>query len=101
MQGFVVRDPKFTRREVADILGVSPLTIANREKRGQYPPPRRDLNNYREYSLREVFNLQILSFGYIDRRPIVSILFDKGFKDQKELGKLLDATEAQQKGVAL
>lgn len=95
-----MREPKFTRREVADVLGVSSLTIYNREKRGQYPPPRRDLNNYRVYSLREVLNLQIITFGHIDRRPVMSVLFEKGFRDLKENTKLFDAVEAPFKGVA-
>lgn len=89
----MLKEPKFTRKNIADILGVTTLTIANREKAGKYPDPKRDLNNYRIYSLKDVMNLQRLTFGSIDNRPILSVLYDKGFKDPKVVAKLIDAIE--------
>jgi hypothetical protein len=95
-----MREPKFLRKEVAEILGVASLTIYNREKKGLYPPPRRDLNNYRIYDLNDVFNLQLLTYGAIDNRPIMSILYDKGWTDLKENTKLLDAALARRTGAS-
>lgn len=83
-------EPTFTRGEVAKILNVTPLTIRNREQAGKYPPPRRDLNNYRIYSLSDVLNLQMKTFNALDPRPIISILYDKGYRDQKQLGVIMD-----------
>lgn len=94
----VQQEPKFSRKDVSNILNVTTLTIANREKAGKYPPPKRDLNNYRVYSLKDVINLQRLTYGMVDNRPIVSVLFDKGFKDMKEVSKMLDAVEQGVKG---
>lgn len=84
------REPKFTRSDIAKILSVSPLTIANREKAGKYPAPKRDLNNYRIYDLRAVFSLQLVTYGHIDPKPVISVLYDKGFTDPKELTKMID-----------
>jgi hypothetical protein len=83
-------DPIFTRGDVAKILNVTPITVANREKSGKYPPPRRDINNYRIYSLRDVFNLQLMTFNSLDPRPVLSILHDKGYRDHKQVGQLVD-----------
>lgn len=83
-------DPLFSRKELAKILNVTPLTIANREKRGVYPAPRRDLNRYRVYGLHEVLNLQLITYSVIDPRPIVSVLYDKGYKDPREVAKMID-----------
>jgi transcriptional regulator with XRE-family HTH domain len=85
-----VSEPIFTRSDVAQILNVSPLTIANREKTKKYPSPKRDLNKYRIYTLNDVLNLQLLTYSYIDPKPIISILFDKGYKDTKILGEMID-----------
>lgn len=82
--------PTFSRGEVATILGVTPLTIANREKGGKYPPARRDLNNYRVYSLNEVFDLQVITFGAIDPRTIMSALYDQGMHNTREVAELID-----------
>jgi len=84
-------EPSLTRSDVAQILNVTPLTIANREKRKQYPSPQRDLNGYRRYSLNDVFNLQIITYNQIDTKPILSVLYDKGFTDPKLLGGLIDS----------
>lgn len=85
-----VSEPIFTRSDVAQILNVSPLTVANREKTKKYPNPKRDLNKYRIYTLNDVLNLQLLTYSYIDPKPIISILYDKGYKDTKVLGEMID-----------
>jgi hypothetical protein len=83
-------EPIFTRSDVAIILNVSSLTIANREKNRKYPEPRRDMNNYRIYTLNDVFNLQLITYNHIDPKPVISILYDKGYKDTKILGEMID-----------
>lgn len=83
-------EPFLTRSEVAQVLNVTSLTIANREKRKQYPLPQRDLNGYRRYNLNDVFNLQLITYNQIDTKPILSVLYDKGFTDPKILGNLMD-----------
>lgn len=83
-------EPIFTRSEVAQILNVSTLTIANREKNKKYPEPKRDLNNYRIYTLNDVFNLQLITFNHLNPKPIISVLFDKGYRDTKMLGEMID-----------
>ena len=40
MHGRKPLEPIFTRSELAQILNVSPLTIANREKNKKYPNPK-------------------------------------------------------------
>jgi hypothetical protein len=88
-------EPVFHRGEVARILGVTPLTMSNRERAGRYPPPRRDLNGYRVYNLNEVMNLQLLTYNMVDPRPIASLLFDRGWRDPKSVSQLLDAALAR------
>lgn len=83
-------EPVFTRSEVAQILNVSTLTIANREKSKKYPEPKRDMNNYRIYSLNDVFNLQLITYNHLNPKPIISVLFDKGYRDTKILGEMID-----------
>ena len=90
MHGRNPLEPIFTRSELAQILNVSPLTIANREKNKKYPNPKRDLNKYRIYNLNDVLNLQLITYSYIDPKPIISILYDKGYKDSKLLGEMID-----------
>lgn len=90
MQSKVSTDPIFTRSELAQILNVSPLTIANREKNKKYPSPKRDLNKYRVYTLNDVLNIQLITYSYIDPKPIISILYDKGYKDTKQLAEMID-----------
>lgn len=82
--------PIFNRSEVAQILNVSTLTIANREKNNKYPSPKRDMNNYRIYTLNDIFNLQLITYNHIDPKPIISILYDKGYDDIKALGQMID-----------
>lgn len=91
-------DPMFTRGDVAKILNVTPLTIANREKSSKYPEPKRDLNNYRVYSLNDVLNLQLITYSQLDPRPVISVLYDKGYKDTKELGRLIDGALSKRTG---
>ena len=86
-----VTEPIFNRSEIAQILNVSTLTISNREKNAKYPVPKRDLNNYRVYTLNDVFNLQLITYNHIDPKPIISIMYDKGFEDVRQLGKMIDA----------
>jgi hypothetical protein len=88
-------DPIFRRSEVAKILGITKLTMANREKDGRYPPARRDLNGYRVYNVHEVMNLQLLTYDMIDPRPIASLLWDKGWVDPKEVSQLIDRAMAR------
>lgn len=91
-------EPVFSRGDVAKILNVTPLTIANRERRQQYPDPKRDLNNYRVYTLNDIFNLQLLTFHAIDTRPILSLLYDKGYRDSKESTRMIENALARRKG---
>lgn len=83
-------DPIFWRGDVAKILNISTLTVANREDAGKYPTPKRDLNNYRIYTLNDVLQLQQITYGSIDTRPIMSLLYDKGWTDMKRLGQLME-----------
>lgn len=97
-------EPIFTRGDVAKILNVTTLTIANREKPkadgspGKYPEPKRDLNNYRIYTLNDILSLQMLTFGAIDTRPIMSLLYDKGWRDMRQLGEIMDQALSRQRG---
>lgn len=88
---FKYQEPIFTRSEVAQILNVTTLTVSNREKNKKYPSPKRDMNNYRIYSLNDIFNLQLITYSHIDPKPIISILYDKGYDDIKALGQMIDA----------
>jgi len=84
-------EPIFTRSDIAIILNVSSLTIANREKNKKYPEPKRDMNNYRIYTLNDIFNLQLITYNHIDPKPVISILYDKGYRDTKVLGEMIDS----------
>lgn len=90
--------PIFKRSEVASILGVTPLTIYNRELKKLYPRAKRDLNNYRIYSLDDVLNLQLLTYQQCDPKPIFEILYDKGYTDVKYVTSLV--SEALNKKLA-
>ena len=91
-------EPVFTRGDVAKILNCAPLTIANRERDKKYPPPKRDLNNYRIYTLNDVLNLQMLTFNAVDTRIIMSLLYDKGWRDVKQLGRMMDTALSRRSG---
>ncbi len=90
--------PSLNRSEVAKILNVSTLTIANREKNKRYPEPRRDLNNYRIYTINDVLNLQLITFNHIDPKPIISVLYDKGYRDTKLLAEIIDEAMSNRVG---
>lgn len=92
-------EPIFSRGDVAKILNVTPLTIANRERAKKYPEPKRDLNNYRIYTLNDVLNLQHLTYNVIDTRPIISLMYDMGFRDMKDVGMMMDQALSRRKGV--
>jgi DNA-binding transcriptional MerR regulator len=70
--------PIFSRGEVAKILHVTTATIANREKRGVYPEPSRDMNDHRYYTIEDILLLQVISFKQINPKVIVELLYDKG-----------------------
>ncbi len=93
-----ISNPILSRGEVAKILNVTPLTIANRERSGKYPEAKRDLNNYRIYTVNDVLNLQLLTYKSLDPKPVISILYDKGYKDSKELGRIMDAALSKKVG---
>lgn len=90
--------PAFNRSEVAKILNVSTLTVANREKSKRYPSPKRDLNNYRVYTINDILNLQLLTYNMIDPKPIISVLYDKGYKDTKILAEIIDEAMSNRVG---
>jgi hypothetical protein len=92
------QEPIFNRSEVSQILNVTTLTVSNREKNKKYPLPRRDLNNYRIYTLNDVFNLQLITYSHIDPKPIISILYDKGYSDIKALGQMIDSALSKRTG---
>jgi DNA-binding transcriptional MerR regulator len=94
-----ISNPILSRGEVAKILNVTPLTIANRERSGKYPEAKRDLNNYRIYTVNDVLNLQLLTYKSLDPKPIISILYDKGYKDSRELGRIMDTALSKKVGV--
>ena len=75
----------FSRSDVAKVLNVAPLTIFNREKKGRYPAPSRSPSNYRIYTLRDIFHLQMLTYNQVYLAPILSLLWDKGYTDAKAL----------------
>lgn len=92
--------PSFNRSEVAKILNVSTLTVANREKNKRYPQPKRDLNNYRLYTVNDVLNLQLITYNHIDPKPIISVLYDKGYRDTKLLSEIIDEAMSNRVGPA-
>lgn len=94
-------EPNFTRGEIAKILGVTPITVANREKSGRYPQPNRDLNNYRVYKLADILQLQLLTFSILDGAPIVSILYDKGYQNVQQVVRMVDDAITKKKGINL
>lgn len=81
----------FKRGEVSKILGVTVATLANREKAGKFPEAKRDVNNYRMYSLQDVMSLQLASYGYINTVPLAEALFDKGYSSPKEVAQMIEA----------
>lgn len=92
-------EPLFTRGDVARILGVTPATMANREREGTYPPATRDVNNYRIYTLNDVLNLQVITRGTIDTRRVCEVLYDKGYTDLKQMGLIIERALARRKAI--
>lgn len=81
----------FTRSEVAEILGCTPLTIANREKKLIYPEPQRVASsNFRTYSLVDILYLQMLTFGVIKINHIYSKMYDKGYVHPENATKAMN-----------
>lgn len=66
------------------------LQFQTEKKIGKYPVPKRDLNNYRIYTLNDIFSLQLVTYNHIDPKPIISVMYDKGFQDPKILGQMID-----------
>ena len=81
---------KFFRSEVARVLGVTPATIANREKRGIYPHPTREVNNYRSYDLSDIVELQRITFGHPHPQELALLLYERGVTDVDEAASLID-----------
>lgn len=72
------------------MLGVTVLTVYNREKSGKYPKPKRDLNNYRVYTLNDLFNMQLATYNHIDPKPVISVLYDKGYANPRTVSQIID-----------
>lgn len=82
----------FTKKDVALILNCQSLTISNREKNGKYPNPTRNkANNYRIYTLADIFLLQMITYQHIILPPIMSLLYDKGYTDAALIEKILNS----------
>ena len=57
---------KYTVQQVADILGLYRGTVMNYEKRGIFPPSRRNpINGYREYTEEDIDNLRRILEGKV------------------------------------
>ena len=84
--------PEFSRGQVASILGINTQTIANREKSGKYPEPKRDSNDFRCYTLEDVFALQMISNGAINPGSILDVMYDMGYRNQSKMTQILDET---------
>lgn len=55
---------KYTVQEVADTLGIYRGTVINYEKKGIFPPPRRNpINGYREYTEEDIEKLHNILEG--------------------------------------
>lgn len=80
----------FSRGELARVLACSSQTIANREKAKVYPAPSRAENNYRQYSLKDVFNLQLISTNQVTPDRVIPVLYDKGIHDPKQAAQMID-----------
>jgi DNA-binding transcriptional MerR regulator len=91
-------EPLFKRAEVARMLGIGMRTVTRREAAKKYPPARRDMNGYRTYSVNEVLNLQLLTYGQTNPRVIAEMLYEKHWSDPKTVAQLLDAAMARRMG---
>ena len=81
----------FTTSEAAEFLGVCSETLRRREARGAYPKPRRDNNNYRQYTLTDLVRLYRATFGTLDRVAITNLaaLLVKRGVEAEEAAKLI------------
>lgn len=87
--------PTFTRTELAKLLNCTPLTIANREKKNQYPEPKRSsTSNHRLYTIQDVFILQYLTNNQINLSSVASLLWDKGYKRSNNVLPCLESEVA-------
>jgi hypothetical protein len=43
-------------------------------------------------------NLQLITYNHIDTKPIISILYDKGYRDTKYLGEIIDEAMSSRVG---
>ncbi|MFH1837656.1 MAG: MerR family transcriptional regulator [Candidatus Omnitrophota bacterium] len=51
----IPKTKKYNVQEVADMLGIYRGTVINYEKRGIFPPPKRNhINGYREYAEEDI-----------------------------------------------
>ncbi|MFH1552597.1 MAG: MerR family transcriptional regulator [Candidatus Omnitrophota bacterium] len=58
---------KYTVQQVANILGIYRGTVINYEKKGIFPPPRRNpINGYREYVEEDIENLKKIIEGTVE-----------------------------------
>lgn len=85
-----VEDVIFTRKAVAEILNCSRLTITNREKKGIYPEPHRGENDYRYYTITDIFYMQYATRGSIAVAPVLSSLYDRGYRDPLVCKQMID-----------
>lgn len=104
--GLKNRDPEtdapcLTRSQMAILLNCTIQTIANREKSGMYPPPKRDEYDDRYYTIEDVLELMKITTGKIVIQPLVALLYDLGYTDVnliqewlvKHLNKVLGPTQ--------
>lgn len=81
-----ITDIVFTRSTVANMLFCTALTIRNREKSGVYPEAVRDAeNNYRIYTLDDVFNMMVVTYNEIYLKPVIVEFWNKGFRDANQV----------------
>lgn len=81
--------PVFTRPDVAALLQCAPLTIANREKSGVYPQPRKDHKGMRIYEVSDIFQLMYITHKNVFLKPVVAVMHDKGYTDIADLESYL------------
>jgi len=51
--------------------------------------------------LSDVLNLQLITFSQIDGAPVVSILYDKGYKKVQDVVRMVDDAISKKKGTGL
>ena len=79
---FKLNAPTFTRTQMAKLLNCTPLTISNREKKNQYPDPKRSpTSNHRFYTIQDAFLLQYITYRQINISSVAALLWDMGYTD--------------------